>query len=74
MQNDRDVSMKGHWVSGTIHLGDQGDQKICTGTHRFETSRHPTPLTLGPVSGVNMAGNVRLWAANVEMSFSLGYM
>jgi hypothetical protein len=45
-KNDRDVSMQGHFVSGTIHLGDQGSQKIRTGTHRFGTSRHPTqPIT-----------------------------
>ena len=34
--------MQGHCVSGTIHLGDQGFQKISTGTHRFGTSRHLT--------------------------------
>ena len=33
VQNDRDVSMLGHCVSRTIHLGDQGSQKIGTGTH-----------------------------------------
>jgi len=44
MKNDWDVSMQGHCVSGTIHLGDQGSQNICTGqgTHRFGTFRHPT--------------------------------
>jgi len=34
MQNDRDVSMQGHCVSGTIHLANQGFQKIRAGTHR----------------------------------------
>ena len=33
--------MQGHCVSGTIHPGDQGSQKIRTGTHRFRTSRLP---------------------------------
>jgi len=42
VQNDRDVSIQGHCVSGTIHLGDHGSQKIRTGTHRLGTSRHPT--------------------------------
>jgi len=28
VQNDRDVSIQGHCVSGTIHLGDQGSQNI----------------------------------------------
>jgi hypothetical protein len=42
VQNDREVSMQGHCVSGTIHLGDQGSQNIRSGTHRFRTSRHPT--------------------------------
>jgi hypothetical protein len=42
MLNDRDVWMRGHSVSGTIHLGDQGSKKICKGTHRFRTFRHPT--------------------------------
>jgi len=46
MQNGRDVSMQGHCVSGTIHFGDQGSQKIRTGTHRFGTSRHPTKITV----------------------------
>jgi len=32
----------GRCVSGTIYLGDQVSQNICTGTHRFGTSRHPT--------------------------------
>jgi len=41
-QNVRDVSMQGHCVSGTIHQGDKGSQKIRTGTPRFGTSRHPT--------------------------------
>jgi len=41
VKNDRDISMRGHCVSGTIHLGDQGSQNIRTGTHRFGTSRHP---------------------------------
>jgi len=40
-QNDWDVSMQGHCASGTIHLGDQGSQKICSTTHRFGTSHHP---------------------------------
>jgi len=44
MQKDRDVSMQGFSVSGTIHLGDQGFQNIRTGANRFGTSRHPTPL------------------------------
>jgi len=30
------------FVLGTIHLGDQGSQKIHTGTNCFGTSRHPT--------------------------------
>jgi len=34
--------MQGHCVSGTTHLGEQGSQKIRTGTHRFGTSRHPS--------------------------------
>jgi len=42
VQIDRDVSMQGHCVSGTIHLGDEGSQNIWTGTHRFRPSRHPT--------------------------------
>jgi len=32
VQNYRDVSMQGHCVSGTIHPGNQGSQKIRTGT------------------------------------------
>jgi len=39
MNNDWDVSMQGHCVSGTIHFGDQGSQKIRTGTSHFRTSR-----------------------------------
>jgi len=39
--NDRAVSIKGHCVSGTFDLGDQGSQNMRTGTHRFKTSRHP---------------------------------
>jgi len=39
---DRDGSMQGHCVFGKIHFGDQGSQKIRTGTHRFRTSHHPT--------------------------------
>jgi len=46
--NDRDVSIQGHCVSGTIDLGDQGSQNIRTGTHRFGTSRHPTIFQLFP--------------------------
>jgi len=46
VQNDRDVSLKGHCVSGTIRLGDQGSQNIRTGSHRFGTSRHPTVILL----------------------------
>ena len=42
VENDRDVSMQGQCLSGTIHFGDQGSEKIRTGTHCFETSRHPT--------------------------------
>jgi len=38
--------MQGHCVSKTIHLGDQGSQKIRTGRHRLGTSRHPTAETL----------------------------
>ena len=41
VQIGRDISMQGHCVSGTIHLGDQGSQNIHTGTHRFGTSCHP---------------------------------
>ena len=52
MHNDGDVSTQGHCVSGTIHLGDQGSQKIGTGTHRFGTSRHPFTF----VQGANMRG------------------
>jgi len=44
VQSDRDVSMKGHYVTGTIHLGDQWSQNIRTGTHSFGTYRHPTLL------------------------------
>jgi len=44
VQSDRDGSMQRHCVSGTIHLGDQGSQKIRAGTHRFGTSRHPTVI------------------------------
>jgi len=39
--------MQGHCVSGTIHLGAQGSQKIRMGTHRFGTSHHPTKKILG---------------------------
>jgi len=39
--DDRDVSFKGHSVSGTINFGDQGSHKIRTRTHRFGTSHHP---------------------------------
>ena len=46
VQNDRDLSIQGHRVSGTIHLGDQGSKNICTGTHRSWASRHPTLITL----------------------------
>jgi len=35
MHNSRDVSMQGYCVSETIHLGDQGSQKIRTATHRY---------------------------------------
>jgi len=42
VQHDRDASVQGHCVSGTIHLWDQGSQKFRTGTHRFGTSRYPT--------------------------------
>ena len=41
MHNDRDVSMQGHYVTSDDILGNQGSQKIPTGTHRFGTSRHP---------------------------------
>ena len=44
MQNDRDVTMHGHCVSRTIHLGDHGSQNIRKGTHPHGTSRHPTIL------------------------------
>jgi len=44
IQNDMDVSMQGHCVSGTNHFGDQESQKICSGAHRFGTSHHPTAL------------------------------
>jgi len=40
--SDRCVSIQGRCVSGTIDLVDQGSRKICTGTLRFGTSRHPT--------------------------------
>jgi len=33
--------MKEHCVSGSIHLGDLGSQKIRKGTHRVGTSRNP---------------------------------
>jgi len=46
MQNGRDLSMRGHCVYGTIHFGDQGSQKIRTGTHCFGTHRHPTVYSL----------------------------
>jgi len=42
MQYDRDVSLQGHCVYGKINFGDQGSQKIRTGTHHFRTSHHPT--------------------------------
>jgi len=44
MQNDKDVSMQEHFVSGTIDLGDQVPQNIRDETHCFGTSRHPTIL------------------------------
>ena len=42
MHNDRDLSMQGHFVSGTIRFGDQESPKIRTGTHCSGTSHHPT--------------------------------
>jgi len=42
MHYDRDATIQGHCVSRTINVGDQGSQKIRTGTHRFGTSFHPT--------------------------------
>jgi len=42
MENDRDVLIQGHCVSGAIYLGGQRSQKICMGTHRFGFSCHPT--------------------------------
>jgi len=42
MRDDRDESMQGHCISGTIHFGDQGSKKIRKVTHRFGTSNHPT--------------------------------
>ena len=33
--------MQGHCVTRDDLFGDQGSQKIRTGTHRFGTSRHP---------------------------------
>jgi len=57
VQNDRDVSMQGHCVSGSLHLGDQGSENIRTGTHRLGTSRHPTVQTIHPVSEFRM----RIW-------------
>ena len=47
VQNDRDVSLQGYCIFGTIDLGDQGSQNNHTGTHCFGMSRHPTHGT-GP--------------------------
>jgi len=44
VKNDRDVSMQGHCVSGTIRLGDQRSQNNRRRTHSFGTSRHPTQI------------------------------
>jgi len=44
IHNDRDVSIKGHCVSGTISFYDQGSQKIRTGMLRFIRLQHPTMI------------------------------
>jgi len=42
MHIDWNVSIQGDCVSGTIHFGDRGSQKIRKGTHRFRTSCPPS--------------------------------
>jgi len=61
-QNDRDVSMKGHCVHGTIYLGDQGSQNIRTGTHGFGTSGHPTRIL-----GKSTAWDLLHWQSSFAM-------
>jgi len=41
MHNDRNALMQEHCVPTDDIFGDQGSQKIRTGTHRFGTSCHP---------------------------------
>ena len=56
--------MKEHYVSGIIHLEDQGSQNIRTGTHHFGTSRH---LTL------NFWSTIETSAINVLISHNTCY-
>jgi len=51
MHNDWNVTMQGHCVSGTIHFGDHGYQKISTGALRFGTSYHPIYTTVDYLDG-----------------------
>jgi len=68
VHNDRDVSMQGHCVSGTIHLGDQGTQNIRMRTHR--SGRPVTPPYRLPISYcilLNAGHNILCIICSVDM-------
>ena len=55
MKNDRDVSMQGHFVSGTIHLGVQGSRGPRAFVRgRIVSGRPVTPLHLFAKRGMEM--------------------
>ena len=59
--------MQGHYVPGTIYVGDQGFQNIRTGTHRFATSRHLTlQFTIGKPKGTVSSDWIGLKVLSME--------